>query len=182
MEASAHHTKEVRWGFLSTARIGKQYVEAIKKLENQAVVAVASRSLEKAKEWAEAQNVPKYYGSYDEILNDPEVNAVYIPLPVISPVKSCANEGFSMPIIQTGMHCEWTIKAAKAGKHVLCEKPFAQTAEEVNQMIKACDENNVALMDGKYLRFRNSGSVLIIADSRCDVVSLSEGKGNEETA
>jgi len=71
-----------------------------------------------------------------------------------------------MSIIKTGMHCEWTVKAAKAGKHVLCEKPFAQTAEEVNQMIKACDENNVALMDGKHLRFRNSGSVLIIADSQ----------------
>jgi len=121
--------KDVRWGFISTARIGKQYLDAINALDNQAVVAVASRSVEKAKEWAEANGVPKYYGSYEEILSDPEINAIYIPLP-------------------TGMHCEWTVKAAKAGKHVLCEKPFAQSVEEAEQMIKACKENNVVLMDG----------------------------------
>lgn len=81
-----HEQQEVRWGFLSTARIAQAYANAIKLLADQKpkhrIVAVASRSLDRAKEWAEKNGVPKYYGSYEELLKDSEINAVYIPLPV----------------------------------------------------------------------------------------------------
>ncbi len=89
-------------------------------------VAVASRSLENAKEFAKLNNLQKAYGSYDELLNDPEIDAVYIPLP-------------------TGLRAEWVFKAARAGKHVLADKPI-RNAEEVQLMRKECEKNNVLFM------------------------------------
>jgi predicted dehydrogenase len=98
------------------------------------VLAISSRSLDKAKETARKLGIPRAYGSYDELLADPEIDVVYIPLP-------------------NHMHCEWTIKAAKAGKHVLCEKPMALNEAEGKRMIAACEKNRVVLMEAFMYRF-----------------------------
>ena len=119
----------VRWGVLGTANIAGKVARAMSLAENAELVAVASRSTERAKEWAAERDVPRYYGSYDELMRDGEIDALYIPLP-------------------PSMHAEWTIRAAEAGKHVLCEKPLALTASEAQKMADACARNNVQLMDG----------------------------------
>src|SRR5690606_4567397 len=93
-----------------------------------AIVAVASRSLEKAQSFADELEIPKVYGSYEELLSDPEIEAVYIPLP-------------------NHLHKEWTIKAAQAGKHVLCEKPIALDEAEAQEMIDACEEAGVVFAE-----------------------------------
>ena len=83
------------------------------------LVAIASRTQNRAEDWAYEHNVPRAYGNYEGLLNDPEVDAIYIPTP-------------------PSMHAEWTIKAAEHGKHVLCEKPLSVTAEEAVAMADAC--------------------------------------------
>ena len=104
--------KKVRWGVLSTAKIGREKViPGIQKSPNCSVVAIASRNLVQAKETAKLLNIEKAYGSYEELLNDPDIDAVYIPLP-------------------NHLHVEWTIKAMQAGKHVLCEKPIGISSAE----------------------------------------------------
>ncbi|KAM3130927.1 hypothetical protein pb186bvf_016950 [Paramecium bursaria] len=122
---------KVRIGILSTAEIAHKVYQAISVSSNAVAYAVASRSLEKARQWADAHNIAIAYGSYDELLNDPNVDAVYIPLP-------------------TSLKREWTIKAAKAKKHVLVEKPLpgVDTPEDIKAMIDACFENNVQFLDG----------------------------------
>jgi predicted dehydrogenase len=90
--------------------------------------------LSRAQEWAAKLDMPKAYGSYAEILADPDIDAVINPLP-------------------NSMHCEWTIKAAEAGKHILCEKPFAVTVDEAQRMIDAATANGVKLMEGFTHRF-----------------------------
>ena len=120
---------KVQWGVLGTAGIAKKVGEAIKMAENAELVAVASRSKTRAKQWARNNQVEHAYGSYDELLADPRIDAVYIPLP-------------------PSMHAEWTIKAADQGKHVLCEKPLSVTVDEAIAMSNACKTNQVQLMDG----------------------------------
>ena len=119
----------VRWGIMGTANIAKKVVRAIDLADGAKVTAVASRSKDRAAEWAKAHDVPKCYGSYDALLEDPDIDAVYIPLP-------------------PSMHAEWTVKAARAGKHVLCEKPLAPTAADASEMVEACRAAGVQLMDG----------------------------------
>src|SRR5215213_9937128 len=98
--------KKVRWGILSTAKIGREKViPAIQKGKLCEVVAIASRQKQVAEKEAAQLNIPKAYGSYEELLADPEIDAIYIPLP-------------------NHLHVEWSIKAIEAGKHVLCEKPI----------------------------------------------------------
>lgn len=126
--------KKVRWGIMSTASIGKRSViPGIQESARNEVVAVASRSLESAKSFAKELHIPKSYGSYEELLNDPEIDAVYIPLP-------------------NHLHKEWTIKAAQAGKHILCEKPIALNEEEAAEMIEACDQAGVVLAEAYMYR------------------------------
>ena len=120
---------KVQWGVLGTAGIAKKVGEAIKMAENAELVAVASRSKTRAKQWSKNNQVEHAYGSYDELLADPRIDAVYIPLP-------------------PSMHAEWTIKAADQGKHVLCEKPLSVTVDEAIAMSNACKTNQVQLMDG----------------------------------
>jgi predicted dehydrogenase len=119
----------IRFGFLSTAGIGTKVKRAVDLTEDAEVTAIASRTIEKAQEWAEKHQASKAYGTYDELLADPDLDAVYIPLP-------------------PAMHAEWTMKAAEAGKHVLCEKPLAANADEAREMAEACRQNGVQLMDG----------------------------------
>ncbi len=117
------------WGILSTANIGQRaMIPALKASEMAEVSAVASRDLAKARRFADELEIEKAYGSYQELLDDDQVDAVYIPLP-------------------NHLHKEWSIKAAEAGKHVLCEKPLALTAEECQEMKAAAYANGVLLME-----------------------------------
>ncbi|MEZ2132617.1 MULTISPECIES: Gfo/Idh/MocA family protein [unclassified Sinorhizobium] len=119
----------LRFGILSTAKIGRELVvPAIQDAENCVVTAVASRDFAKAREMADRFSVPHAFGSYEEMLASDKIDAVYIPLP-------------------TSQHVEWTIKAADAGKHVLCEKPIALKAEQIDSLIAARDRNKVLVTE-----------------------------------
>jgi predicted dehydrogenase len=119
----------VRWGVLSTARIGvDKVIPATRTAPRCEVVAIASRELARAQAAASALGIERAYGSYEALLADPDVDAVYNPLP-------------------NDLHAPWTIAAAGAGKHVLCEKPLAMDAAEAERMIAACEEAGVLLME-----------------------------------
>jgi len=120
---------KLRWGILGVAKINDRLLPAFHASSTVDLAAIASRSLEKATAAAKDANIAKAYGSYDELLNDPNIDAVYIPLP-------------------NHMHEEWTKKAADRGKHVLCEKPLTVTAAEAERLIAYCRSKNVRLMDG----------------------------------
>ena len=120
---------KVRWGILGVAKINERLLPAFAKAANAELRAIASRSLDKAKAAAKAGNLPTAYGSYEALLDDDSIDAVYIPLP-------------------NSMHGEWTRRAAERGKHVLCEKPLATTASEAQQLVEFCRSKNVCLMDG----------------------------------
>ena len=127
--------KTLRWGILSTANIGIQaLIPGIRRSCNGRLDAICSRDLAKAETAAKDCNIPRAYGSYQELLDDPEIDAVYNPLP-------------------NTMHAEWTIKAARAGKHVLCEKPLAANAVEAQAMVDACREAGVVFMEAFMYRF-----------------------------
>lgn len=122
-------SKKLRWGVLGCAGIAKRSViPGIQASQTGEVVAIASRDAAKAKETAEQLNIPAAYGSYEELLRDATIDAVYIPLP-------------------NHLHMEWTIKAAEAGKHVLCEKPLALNASEAARMVEACASAGVHLAE-----------------------------------
>lgn len=108
----------LRWGLLSTARINRRLIPAIRATHRAELLAVASRDLERARSYAAEWEIPRAYGSYEELLQDPKVDAIYISLP-------------------NRYHAEWTVKAAQAGKHVLCEKPLALSVAECDQIIAA---------------------------------------------
>lgn len=119
----------LRFGILSTAKIGRELVvPAIQDAENCVVTAIASRDLSKARDMADRFSVPHAFGSYEDMLASDVIDAVYIPLP-------------------TSQHIEWTIKAANAGKHVLCEKPMALKASEIDAVIEARDRNKVLISE-----------------------------------
>jgi predicted dehydrogenase len=119
----------LRWGILGTAKIAvNSVIPGIKSSKSGTVAAIASRDGEKAKQKAEQLGIPKAYGSYEALLADPDIDAVYIPLP-------------------NHLHMPWTIKAAEAGKHVLCEKPIALNAAEAERMEQACRDAGVVLAE-----------------------------------
>ena len=121
--------KKVKWGVLGTAGIARGCtIPGMQKAEGCELYAIAGRSMAKAKEFQEQFGFAKVYEGYDALLADPEVEAVYIPLP-------------------NHIHCEWVIKALQAHKHVLCEKPMAMNAEEMKKMFAAARENGVILME-----------------------------------
>ena len=120
----------VRYGLMSTAQIGlNAHLPASRESKNSEIVSVSSRDLLKAEGAAKEHSIERWYGSYEEQLADPDVDAIVYCLP-------------------NGMHCEWTIKAAETGKHILCEKPLAISAEECRLMIDAAKSNNVLLVEG----------------------------------
>ena len=121
-------TDTLRWGILSTARINRRIIPSLKRADRSRVVAVASRSLEQAQEFAHTWEIPHAFGSYEAMLASPEIDTIYIPLP-------------------NSMHYEWAIKAAQAGKHVLCEKPLGLTVQEVDEMTQAAQANKVVLLE-----------------------------------
>jgi predicted dehydrogenase len=120
---------KLRWGILGVANINDRVLPSWRKARNAEVRAIASRSLEKAQTAAKAAGIPVAHGSYEALLDDPTVDAIYNPLP-------------------NTMHAEWTCKAAERGKHVLCEKPLCPTAAEAEALIAFCRAKGVKLMDG----------------------------------
>lgn len=128
--------KKVRWGVLSTAKIAREKViPAMQQGALCEVTAIASRNEEQAKAEAARLNIPKAYGSYEELVNDQEIDAVYIPLP-------------------NHMHVPWTIKALEAEKHVLCEKPVALSSAEAKELLQAAQQKpHLKVMEAFMYRF-----------------------------
>ena len=125
---------KVRWGVLSTAAIGvKKVVPAMQKGDWVEVSAIASRDLHKAEEAARALGIAKAYGSYEELLADPQIEAVYNPLP-------------------NQLHVPWSIKAAEAGKHVLCEKPISMTVAEARTLLDVQQRTGVTIGEAFMVR------------------------------
>jgi predicted dehydrogenase len=133
----------VRWGLLSTANINRKLIPAIRASERGELVAVASRSVNSAESYAKEWNIPQAFGSYEAMLASDDVDAVYIGLP-------------------NHLHAPWTIKALDAGKHVLCEKPFALTLAEVDAMIAASERNQRVLMEA--FMYRHHPQTKIVGD------------------
>jgi predicted dehydrogenase len=122
-------TKTLRWGILGVAKINERLFPSFAKAGNLELAAIASRTLDKAQAAAKAAGIPKAYGSYEELLDDPAIDVVYNPLPNL-------------------LHAEWTKKAADRGKHILCEKPLTPTAAEAQELVAYCQGKKVKLMDG----------------------------------
>jgi D-xylose 1-dehydrogenase (NADP+, D-xylono-1,5-lactone-forming) len=118
----------VRWGVLSTARIGAALVAGARQTATADIVAVASRSAARARAFAQQHGIARAHGSYDELLADPEVEAVYVPLP-------------------NSMHVDWTLRALRAGKHVLCEKPMDRRPARVAEAFDVADAAGLVLSE-----------------------------------
>src|ERR1019366_2747401 len=111
-------TTPVKWGIISTADINRKVIPGAHASDKVDLVAVASRDQARADEYAKQWEIPRAFGSYEELLADPEIEAVYISLP-------------------NTLHCEWSIRAVEAGKHVLCEKPFSRHTADVEAVFDA---------------------------------------------
>jgi predicted dehydrogenase len=129
-------TPHCRWGILGTARIARKNWKAIRNAGNSTLVAVASRDPQRARQFIEQCQAdapltpqPAACGSYQELLDRDDIDAVYLPLP-------------------TGIRKQWVLQAARSGKHVLCEKPCALSSADLHAMLDACRENRVQFMDG----------------------------------
>ena len=121
--------KKINWGVIGTAGIAKgQTIPGMKLAVNCNLYAIAGRDIRKAEDYQKEFGFEKAYGNYDDLLADPEVEAVYIALP-------------------NTLHYEWTQKALQHGKHVLCEKPLVPTAREAEELFRLADENGVILME-----------------------------------
>ena len=126
--------KTYKWGIIGAARIAKKFAEGLKILPNAELYAIASRSLERAEDFKEKHGFKKTFGSYEEMLSDPELDIVYI--------ASTNN-----------LHFEHTMMCLEAGKAVLCEKPFASDLSQVEQMVKKAREKKIFLMEALWSRF-----------------------------
>jgi predicted dehydrogenase len=109
----------LRWGLLSTARINRALIPAIRGSARSELTTVASRALDRAREYAAEWEIPRALGSYEDLLADPTIDVIYNSLP-------------------NHLHCEWTVRALEAGKHVLCEKPLALSVAEVDRIADTC--------------------------------------------
>jgi len=128
-------SKPVKIAMLGAAKIGNWgMVQPCQKIEGAELYAVAARDKSRAEEYSRKYKIPRVHNSYESMLEDPEVDAIYNPLP-------------------NSLHCEWTVRALEAGKHVLCEKPFASNAQEARQMQDAAHSNQRVLMEAFHYRF-----------------------------
>src|SRR6266446_8318428 len=118
----------LRWGILGAARIIRSLVPPLQASDRNELVALASRSPERAEAEARRFGIPRAIGSYDALLAEPGIDVVYVPVP-------------------NAFHAEWTVRAARAGKHVLCEKPLAITLEEVDQVAAVAREAGVVVAE-----------------------------------
>jgi predicted dehydrogenase len=121
-------TNTVKWGIISTADINRKVIPGAHASDKVDLVAVASRDQARADAYAKQWEIPRAFGSYDDLLADPEIEAVYISLP-------------------NTMHCEWSIRALEAGKHVLCEKPLSRHPDEVTAAFDAADRTGRLLSE-----------------------------------
>ncbi|HEY5038400.1 MAG TPA: Gfo/Idh/MocA family oxidoreductase, partial [bacterium] len=119
---------KIHWGILSTGRIAGIFAEGVKASKTGRLAAVGSRTKSSAQNFAKKYGIPRAHGSYQELLKDPTVDAVYIATP-------------------HPFHLEWVLKAAKAGKHILCEKPLGMNASEAKRMVAAAKKNGVFFME-----------------------------------
>jgi D-xylose 1-dehydrogenase (NADP+, D-xylono-1,5-lactone-forming) len=119
----------VRWGLLSTARINRLLLDAARESDRVAVIAVASRERRRAEAYARENSIERAYGSYEELLADAEVDAVYVSLP-------------------NALHVEWTLRALEAGKHVLTEKPFSRRADDVEAAFDLAERYDLVVSEG----------------------------------
>ncbi|MEP7373767.1 MAG: Gfo/Idh/MocA family oxidoreductase [Chitinophagaceae bacterium] len=128
--------KKIRWGILSTAKIGREKViPAMQAAKFCEVAAIASRNKESVKSVADQLKIPVYYDSYEKLLSDPQIDAIYIPLP-------------------NHLHVEWAIKSIRAGKHVLCEKPIGLSSDEALQLLLSAKQNpELKVMEAFMYRF-----------------------------
>ena len=121
-------TDKIRWGILSTAGINRALIGPLQQSERSELMAVASCDLDRAQDYAAEKNIPKAYGDYQDLLDDPQIDAIYNPLP-------------------NSLHCEWSVRAARAGKHVLCEKPLVMNLEEMDAVEEAAASNRVIIFE-----------------------------------
>jgi D-xylose 1-dehydrogenase (NADP+, D-xylono-1,5-lactone-forming) len=119
----------LRIGILGTANIARSFVSGVSSSKQVTVAAVASRDPEKARQFAQQNAIPRHFGCYEQLLADDAIDAIYNPLP-------------------NSLHAEWSIRAVRAGKHVLCEKPLAATAREARAMFDAARQQKVHLVEG----------------------------------
>lgn len=124
----------LRWGILSTAQIGRSFVRGVGMSKNGCVQVVASRDWSHACEWAKDNGIPRFVGSYEELLASKEIDAIYNPLP-------------------NSLHAEWTLRALEAGIPVLCEKPLARNAEEARTMVALARKKNLLLGEAFMYRY-----------------------------
>lgn len=138
----------LQWGILGTGKIAGQFADHLR-AHDLAIAAVASRSQAKADAFAAAKGIGRAFGAYEALLNDPEIDAVYLSLP-------------------NHLHAEWSIKAAQAGKHILCEKPVARDADELESVLVAVRAAGVFFMEGFMYRFHPQWDVVheVIASGR----------------
>ena len=150
--------RRARWGLLSTARINERLIPCLRRSERNELIGVASRSRDTADRYAEEHGISKAYGSYEEILADPDIDVVYISLP-------------------NGLHTEWSLRCAEAGKHVLCEKPLALSVEEVDQLLEAADRCGVTIQEATMMRFHSQTSYVrnLIAQGAIGEVRMGRG-------
>ena len=133
----------LRWGLLGTARINRMLIPPLRASAGNRLLAVASRDAARANAYAKEWGIERAYGSYEELLADPDVDVVYVPLP-------------------NHLHAEWTIRAARAGKHVLCEKPLALSVAEVDAMEAAARQTDVVLAEA--FMYRHHPQTLKVED------------------
>ena len=127
--------KEIRWGILGASKIAFDHViPAMLKSKNTKLLAIASRDIDKAKLFSQAYSIQKAYNNYEQLISDPEIDAIYIPLP-------------------NHLHVPYSIKCLNAGKHVLCEKPISIAAKEVLDLIKIQKKNRRIFSEAYMVRF-----------------------------
>jgi len=133
---SISNTKNIcRWAILGCSRVfRRRWGPALQTVKGADIVAIASRSPEKAQTWAAEFQIPKAYSSYEALLEDKEIDAVFISLP-------------------NSLHCEWVIRSLQEGKHVLCDKPLGINAAEAQQMVEVAEKNQRLLMEGFMYRY-----------------------------
>src|SRR3984885_8900389 len=132
----------VKWGILSTARINRLFVAGAHQATGVELLAVASRNPERAEAYARENGIPRAHGSYEALLEDPDVEAVYISLP-------------------NSMHIEWSVRALEAGKHVLCENPLSRKPSEVERVFDVAQRENRLLMEAFMYRHHPQTARLI---------------------
>lgn len=131
---SSDDSEKLTWGILSTARISTDVIPGLQRSAINRLTAVASRNIDTARAFAEANAIPHAFGSYEALLDDPDIQCVYIPLP-------------------NHLHAQWTQRAVLAGKHVLCEKPFVNDAQEATRLFTLADLRGVHLAEAFMYRY-----------------------------